>query len=133
MFSSFTHFNVHSWQRKIKAIYFSFARSDGNIMMHKSARVSPKNLQFRDTVQIKEIPNNDEIYHSAKRASWDPDLNNVRRSLFFINQPVLLLERCIQTRTNKSAKCNYWICYLWCCACSYCYCHYIGCSIQSKK
>jgi hypothetical protein len=53
--------------------------------MQKAARVSPKNLQFRNSVDIKEIPNNDELLHSVRRASWDPDLNNVRRFLFCIN------------------------------------------------
>jgi hypothetical protein len=47
--------------------------------MHKKARVSPKNIQFTDDIQIKEIPRDD----LEKKESWDPYVTEVRYYSFF--------------------------------------------------
>ncbi|CAF3534857.1 unnamed protein product [Rotaria sordida] len=45
--------------------------------MQQTARVGPRNIQFIDNIQIKEIPTNDyEVDESTRRLSWDPNLNN---------------------------------------------------------
>ncbi|CAF0831016.1 unnamed protein product [Rotaria sordida] len=45
--------------------------------MQRTARVGPRNIQFIDNIQIKEIPTNDyEVDESTRRLSWDPNLNN---------------------------------------------------------
>lgn len=47
--------------------------------MQKSARVTPRNIQFEENVQVKEIPRvDDEVDESTRRTSWDPNLNDVR-------------------------------------------------------
>ena len=48
--------------------------------MQKSARVTPRNIQFEDNVQIRHIPRNDE--ESDRRASWNPNLQNVKCFVF---------------------------------------------------
>ena len=46
--------------------------------MKKKARVSPspRNIQFKDDVQIKEIPTDE--FDSKTQESWDPYLSEVR-------------------------------------------------------
>jgi len=44
--------------------------------MQKSARVTPRTIQFQDNVQIREIPRNDE--EPQTQAAWDPNLRNVK-------------------------------------------------------
>ena len=51
--------------------------------MQKKARVAPRNIQFKETVQIREIPDDDaDLHNLSKRPSWDPDLTGVGR--FFL-------------------------------------------------
>jgi hypothetical protein len=52
--------------------------------MQKKTRVSPKNIQFKDDIQIKEIPRDDlHTSNSEKQESWDPRLTEVRHYNFF--------------------------------------------------
>jgi hypothetical protein len=52
--------------------------------MQKKARVTPRNIQFKEHVQIKEIPSNKLHDTSLKeRQSWDPHLTEVRHHLVF--------------------------------------------------
>ncbi len=51
--------------------------------MQKTVRVAPRNIQFKDNVQIKEIPRRDaDLDDSIRRLSWDPNLNDVRDGFF---------------------------------------------------
>jgi hypothetical protein len=43
--------------------------------MKKTARITPRNIQFQEHVQITEIPREDsEIYIASEQPSWDPNL-----------------------------------------------------------
>ena len=43
----------------------------------KPARVAPRNIQFKDDVDIRQIPRNDEGGQGFDGQSWDPNLYNV--------------------------------------------------------
>ena len=43
----------------------------------KPARVTPRNIQFKDSVDIRQIPRNDESGQGLEGQSWDPNLYNV--------------------------------------------------------
>ena len=52
--------------------------------MQNKARVTPRNIQFKDSVQIREIPSrNVDDTAANRRESWDPNLSEVRIRLCF--------------------------------------------------
>lgn len=46
--------------------------------MQQQARVAPRNIQFKDDIQVREIPNRatDDL-ESSRRESWNPNLSEV--------------------------------------------------------
>lgn len=53
--------------------------------MQQKIRVAPRNIQFKDSVQIREIPSrNVGDKEDERRESWDPNLAEVRILICFL-------------------------------------------------
>jgi hypothetical protein len=74
--------------------------------MEKTIRVAPRNIQFKDKIQVREIPNNDEeLFQSVRKNSWDPNLN-VRRILFLHKLTYFIFIRKMYSLQNQQNQQN---------------------------
>lgn len=54
------------------------------LVMSKPARVAPRNIQFKNDVDVRQIPRNDEGANDGNDGqSWDPNLRNVPSTVVF--------------------------------------------------
>ena len=71
--------------------------------MQNKARVTPRNIQFKDSVQIREIPSrNVDDTAANRRESWDPNLSEVRIRL--VSFPLRMKQIIFNSRKSSPNK-----------------------------